>query len=98
MPKEICWFFDAEEMELGQVIPIKLIYKGAEFEGKIRNESSDRRRVRIFWSSDLSRLLAEFQDIDTAEEAVSSIPGYRYSSSNLSEERRSCISIDHEGR
>lgn len=67
VPKEICWFFDAEEMELGQVIPIKLIYQGAEFEGKIRNESSDRRRVRIFWSSYLSRLLAAFQDIDTAE-------------------------------
>ena len=36
VPKEICWFFDAEEMELGQVIPIKLIYQGAEFEGKIK--------------------------------------------------------------
>ena len=49
VPKEICWFFNAEEMELGQVIPIKLIYQGAEFEGRIRNESSDRRRVRIIY-------------------------------------------------
>ena len=67
VPKEICWFFDAEEMELGQVIPIKLIYQGSEYEGKIRNETSDRRRVRLFWSSDLARRLAPYQDIDTAE-------------------------------
>ena len=67
VPKEICWYFDAEEMELGQVIPIKLIYQGSEYEGKIRNETSDRRRVRIFWSSDLALRLASYQNIDTAE-------------------------------
>ena len=78
VPKEICCFFDAENMKLGQVIPIKLIYQGSEFEGKIRNESSDRRRVRIFWNSDLSRLLAAYQNINTAKAIFQKIGDHVY--------------------
>ncbi len=67
VPKEICWFFDAEKIDLGQVIPIKLIYQGAEFEGKLRSDSSDTGRVRIFWNSDLGNQLTKFQIVDKTE-------------------------------
>ena len=61
VPKGICWFFGAENLELGQVIRFKLTYQGKEYDGVIRNESSDRRRVRIFWNADLGKQLATFQ-------------------------------------
>ena len=66
VPKGICWFFHAEELELGQTIPLSLLYRGKEYEGIIRNESSDRRRVRIFWYTDLGSQLKEFRDTPNA--------------------------------
>lgn len=60
VPKSICWFFGAEEMNLGETKVIKLIYKGKQYQGTVRNESSDRRRVRIFWSTELGNLFNAF--------------------------------------
>ena len=53
VPKDICWFFSANQLERGKTIRITLQYEGGEYAGRIANESSDRRRVRIFWSTDL---------------------------------------------
>lgn len=53
VPKDICWFFSANQLERGETIRITLQYEGGEYAGRIANESSDRRRVRIFWSTDL---------------------------------------------
>lgn len=60
VPKGICWFFGAEDMDLGETKVVKLIYKGQQYQGSIKNESSDRRRVRIFWSTDLGNLFDVF--------------------------------------
>ena len=78
VPKEICWFFGADQMDLGQVIPIKLTYQGTEFEGKIRNESSDRRRVRLFWNADLGKQLDRFREDDRAEATFQRINNHVY--------------------
>ena len=56
VPKGICWFFDAEDMDLGETRAIRLIYNGVPYQGSIKNESTDRRRVRIFWSTELGNL------------------------------------------
>ena len=48
-------------MKLGQVIPLRIIYQDHEYEGLIRNDSSDMRRVRIFWNADLGKQLALFR-------------------------------------
>lgn len=64
VPKGICWFFGADDLDLGQVVRLKLIYQGHEFDGLVRNESSDRRRVRIFWNADLGRLFVRYQEIE----------------------------------
>lgn len=56
VPKGICWFFGADDMEIGEPKIIKLIYNGTQYQGSIKNESSDRRRVRIFWSPELGNL------------------------------------------
>ena len=53
VPKGICWFFNAEDMELGETKVVKLIYNGVQYQGSVKNESSDRRRVRIFWNTEL---------------------------------------------
>lgn len=61
VPKAICWFFGAENLDLGQTIRLQLRYQNVKYEGVIRIESSDLRRVRIFWNTDLGRLLAEYR-------------------------------------
>ena len=62
VPKGICWFFRAEALNLGQVLNIQLTYQGEKYGALIRNESSDRRRVRIFWNADLGRKLAAYRE------------------------------------
>lgn len=66
VPKGISWFFGAEDLELGQVVTLKLVYQGKEYEGLVRNESSDRRRVRIFWNADLGRMFAGYREKEGA--------------------------------
>jgi len=60
VPKGICWFFGAENMDLGETKIVKLIYNGKAYQGNIKNESTDRRRVRIFWSTELGNLFDPF--------------------------------------
>ena len=60
VPKGICWFFGAEDMNLGETKIVKLIYNGKQYLGSVKNESSDRRRVRIFWSTELGSLFDAF--------------------------------------
>ena len=60
VPKGICWFFGAEDMNLGETKIVKLIYNGKQYQGSVKNESSDRRRVRIFWSTELGGLFDAF--------------------------------------
>ena len=56
VPQGICWFFNADDMALGETKPITLIYEGKEYQGSIKNDT-DRRRVRIFWNTELGNLL-----------------------------------------
>ena len=65
VPKGICWFFDAEDLEPGKSKFIDLIYNGNQYRGRISNESSDRRRVRIFWSTELGNLFSAYNSLDT---------------------------------
>ena len=60
IPKGVCWFFKAEDMELGETRTVKLVFNGTTFQGNVKNESSDRRRVRIFWSTELGKLFNAF--------------------------------------
>lgn len=57
VPKEICWFFNADQLDQGETIELRFVYEGKEFTGRVISEASDRRRVRIFWSADLGKLL-----------------------------------------
>lgn len=66
VPKGICWFFDADDMELGETKIVTLIYNGAQYQGSVKNESTDRRRVRIFWSTELGNLFNAFNVPDAS--------------------------------
>ena len=59
VPKDICWFFGADALQQGETLEITFQYLGEQYTGRIANESSDRRRVRIFWSSELGKRFAE---------------------------------------
>lgn len=78
VPKGICWFFGAENLEIGQVISLRFVYQGKEYEGTIRNESSDRRRVRVFWNAELGRLLAEYREKEGATATFHRIEDNKY--------------------
>lgn len=80
IPKPICWFFNAENMELGETRNIKLICNGTQYQASIKNETTDRRRVRIFWSMELGNIfdaynapgtIATFRKIDEETFAIS---------------------------
>lgn len=62
IPKEICWFFDADNLKLGETKNVSLVFNGEQYIGRIANESSDRRRVRLFWTSKLG---SEFKALRT---------------------------------
>ena len=66
VPKGICWFFEAQNLELGQVIRFELLYHKQKYDIRIQNESSDRRRVRLFWNADLGKLLARYRNMNNA--------------------------------
>ena len=65
VPKSICWYFNAESLGLGENRAIKLVFDNVEYNGKISNESSDRRRVRIFWNSELGNVFKNLRTDDT---------------------------------
>lgn len=61
VPKEICWFFDAENIPTGTNKAVKLIFNGQGYAGKLSNDTTDRRRIQIRWSGDLAKGLEEYQ-------------------------------------
>jgi MoxR-like ATPase len=65
IPKNICWFFDAENMELGETKAIELVFNGSTYPASIKNESSDRRRVRVFWNVDLGSQFNVYRNCNT---------------------------------
>ena len=62
VPKGICWFFGAEELETSENKSISLVYNGVTYDAKVQNDSTDRRRVRIFWNSELGKLFSKYKD------------------------------------
>ena len=75
VPKEICWFFDAEDLSSGETKSIKVVYNGKEYAGKVANDTTDRRRVRIFWSTDLGRLFDTYKNVESKATFVKKQPG-----------------------
>ena len=65
VPKEICWFFDAENISNGSGKPITLIFNGKEYSGFLKNDTTDRRRIQIRWNSDLGRLFDTYKNAES---------------------------------
>ena len=65
VPKEICWFFDAENISTGSSKPITLIFNGKEYSGSLKNDTTDRRRIQIRWNSDLGRLFDTYKNSES---------------------------------
>ncbi len=62
VPKGICWYFLADALNPGETRKISLTYKGVSYIGRIANESSDRRCVRIFWNTELGKLFEPYSE------------------------------------
>lgn len=64
VPKGICWFFEAEDLNKGESKEVYLFYNSVKYIGKITNDSTDRRRIQISWNSDLGKLFKAFEQSD----------------------------------
>ena len=53
IPKDIRWYFEADELEMSERLEIMLVYEDVEYEAYIRRENS-LGRTRIIWYSDLN--------------------------------------------
>ena len=63
IPKEIRWFFGAENLAYGDKdIDIILLYEGKPFSGRLITEAQG--RCRIIWHSDLSHLFRGYYHVD----------------------------------
>lgn len=62
VPKGICWFFDAEELADGESKPVKFICDGIEYAAKVANDTTDRRRTKIAWNSDLANVFYAYKN------------------------------------
>ncbi len=62
VPNDICWFFDAEDIPNGESKQITLRYNGKDYTAKVRNDSTDRRRIQILWSTELGKLFRRFAE------------------------------------
>lgn len=66
IPKGISWFFDAEEMTPSETKKITIMFNGNSYQGRVANDSTDRRRVRIFWNTELGNLFSAYNAPDAA--------------------------------
>ena len=66
VPKGISWFFDAEEMTPSETKKITIMFNGNSYQGRVANDSTDRRRVRIFWNTELGNLFSAYNAPDAA--------------------------------
>lgn len=61
VPKGICWFFDAEDIPSGVSKDVTLIFNGSTYYGKLRNDTTDRRRIQILWNVDLGKNFGNYK-------------------------------------
>lgn len=65
IPKDIRWYFEAQELSMEDRLDISLVYEDVEYAAYIKREAS-LGRTRMFWYSDLSeRFNAYYKSIDT---------------------------------
>jgi len=60
VPKDICWFFQAENIPSGESVPVTIRYNGSDYIAKVRNDSTDRRRIQILWTADLGKQFGRY--------------------------------------
>ena len=64
LPKEMRWFFDADDLKYGENLYFKILYKGKKYDGHVNREThTDRGRTRIFWDTELKNELIIYKDI-----------------------------------
>ena len=66
VPKGICWFFDAEELADGESRAVKFICDGIEYSAKVANDTTDRRRTKIAWNSDLAKIFNAYKNVEAS--------------------------------
>lgn len=93
VPKEICWFFNADHLDRGETISVAFRYEGKEYTGRVANESSDRRRVRVFWAADLGRQFSFKRELKGLKATFKRIGENSYNIA-LDEEGDSTLSVE----
>lgn len=60
IPRDICWFFGANTLEVGAKRAIKLVYEGKEYDAYIRREKNEIGQIQMFWYKNLGVALREY--------------------------------------
>ena len=78
VPKEICWFFDAEDIPSRQAKNLVFKYGEVEYSARARNDSADQRIIQISWRSDLGKLFAEHRNDTTPQAKFTKVADGKY--------------------
>ena len=61
VPKEICWFFEAEGVVAGTPKSLTFVFNSQEYTGRLVKDITASGRIRIFWNADLGRLFDTYK-------------------------------------
>lgn len=93
VPKEICWFFDADNLDIGEAKQVKLLYADSDFMGRIANDTTDRHRIRIFWNTDLGKQFSQYQNKENIQARFEKLSDNVYEISFIEEEKEVTFSV-----
>ena len=64
VPRKICWFFGADDLNSGEKKDITLKYKNKDYSAYLQRETSELHRMRIFWHQDLANQFNKYNNPD----------------------------------
>ena len=65
VPKEICWFFEAEGVVAGTSKSLTFIFNSQKYTGRLVKDITASGRIRIYWNADLGRLFDTYKNAES---------------------------------
>ena len=65
VPKEICWFFEAEGVVAGTPKSLTFIFNSQKYTGRLVKDITASGRIRIYWNADLGRLFDTYKNAES---------------------------------
>ena len=65
VPKEICWFFEAEGVVSDTPKILTFVFNSQKYTGRLVKDITASGRIRIFWSAELGRLFDTYKNVES---------------------------------